>query len=431
MKEEIAHKYLEEILKFKARKELHEGFIPAEKRAKLLFELAKELGFSKDTISQINDEARGHYSAYTMLEADSELKEKLPATVKNLLEAELLAAINSDPFNEEYLKEYIFSAYDNWKPAKEMKLRYLSLFNPSSNEFSNKMVDLGLSLQDQPLNYFEDELISPFVNELVFIEEVNQIERSHSEADYKKIAESAGVNESEITELNEEINNLLRTVETANYGHHIHWPSMHKAVLVVDRITGLAPYNRKVIYAALYFYGKMMWRLCLDSIPLSKSTEGMKAFYQSYLGKEKPSKVEKISAAKHAMEKAKSLADQFYSLPITQIEKSEQERIREMIEQAHAHGFNNEILDKSQVKVLVETQEIAYRLRILELEFQKKNRILGWTVGVILFIALLVFAILNPKLFIFSILLIMIPMFIGMGTSAIRAHFWKKKIHGI
>lgn len=89
MKEEIAQKYLEGLLKFKAKKDFHSEFVPLKKRQQLLKELALDLGFSKEIWKTSRQVAKNHFIAYELLKQNDGLKDKLPTVYAEKIISEL------------------------------------------------------------------------------------------------------------------------------------------------------------------------------------------------------------------------------------------------------------------------------------------------------------------------------------------------------
>lgn len=388
MKEDIAQKYLEGLLKFKAKKDLHAEFVPLKARKQLLKELAIDLGFTEEIWKSSRKIAKSHFLAFNLLNDDDQLKSKVPKKFKQKIESELLGAINLDPYNEHYLKTYVLSHYGNWKPSIELKKRYLNLFNPASSEYTEALVELGLSMNETHSEFLDDQVTGPFINALVFLRDQQEhVVSSLSKQEIKQLKDQSGLSKAEMKELSGDLKSMLDTLNDTINNHWLSFKDMHKGLLVVDRLVALAPSNPNVLHAAIYFYGHSLWRLCLGSLAIKSTAKDLQAFYNAYLGKEKPSKKERLAAAKMAFEKATILEQQFMRLPKQLFKKDDNDDWRPQFSPSSfkiRQIMQGQDLDHNFIKTFMSIEEWNFESEIKLFEFKQKNLIFGIILGLIL-----------------------------------------------
>lgn len=433
MKEEIAQKYLEGLLKFKAKKDFHSEFVPLKKRQQLLKELALDLGFSKEIWKTSRQVAKNHFIAYELLKQNDGLKDKLPKVYAEKIINELKQAIDLDPYNEEYLKTYVSAHYGIWTPDIDLKKRYLNLFNPASAEYTEVMVELGLSINNVDSEFLDDKVTGPFINALVFLRDhPKETASSLSEKDIKQLNDLSGLDKNELKELSSDVKGMLDTLHNTINNHWLTVKDMHKAVLVVDRLVSLAPSDPTVLHAAIYFYGHSLWRFCLNSLKVKSTPTDLKAFYGAYLGIEKPNSKQKLDAAISAFEKAKHLEQQFMKLPAELFKEPDKDDWRARFMQPSSFKIrqimHGQRLSHSFIKTFMTSEQWNFDQEKRWYEFSRKNTIFGIVSGIILMLICALLCYLNDWSYMLLVNFSIVPFFAAFGLTYLREMWWKNKL---
>lgn len=430
MPADISQEYLEEVLKFKAKKELSEGFLETHQLEQLFKELTLQLGFDKELWTYRKEVAKSNFLQFEMLSKESKLGWKLPETYNQTLEKHLLSAIHLDPFNKEYLKKYVVQNRHTFQINEHYFNQFLKLFDPASAEYTNMQVEMGLSSSSFSFDYFDEHLMANYIDALVFINEKLHSEKTDvSKSTLEKLAQDAGLDDTLKTELNEELASMLKVLEKSADESFGSWQDIHKASLVVDRLVALAPLNPEVIYAAIYFYAYTLCNAFFDSLDVRYGKDAKSLFFKSYMNSEKPKKKQMLYAAIDAFEKAEELGRRFQSLPDSFFEETENDkdpfnRFRHI---RSKHNMLNQKLNPAYVSAFLKTQKTSFELNKADFEFKIGNTKFTIIVGAILY---LVFALICLTLFeSFNVFLSIgfIPAMAALGIAELRNMWWKKK----
>ena len=419
--------YLQRLIEFKQTKDLHVAYIDERRRKELLKELTLSLGFEDSLWIQREQEAAYFFFIYDQIESDYNVNSISSKTYAHLCKHFLQKAINLDPFNEEYLQEYVKANMDKWKAEKFRKIQYLQLFNPASTESTSLQVDLSIHPDDMHLDYFTDEVIGPYVDAMVFLkDQVAHEKHFTSEVKLKELAQDAGIDSGTLGEVAREIEEMYKLVNEANDDSWLDWKKVHKAYLTADKMVGLAPYQPKILEAAIRFYGNTLWRVILDASRLTKKTDGYKEFCLAFYRKKRPNIKDKITAAQQSIDKAKELRDRYMSLPEKAFSnKSDEDRFFESIKLHHVMFRFKKFDTPMQVNAYVHAQTILHQFYHKLFKFKEQNFRFAVIVGLILYVgaALVCEFVFGNWLFIWTF--IMVPGLAAAGIASLRSTFLK------
>lgn len=424
----LIEEYLERLIQFKQAKDLHIEYLEEQRRYQLLKELTTALDFEEDVWKIREQEAGYNFFIYKQINADYNLNSESPGTFKKLCQHFLEKAVNLDPFNAVYLKEFVQHSYNKNPAPTFRKIQYLQLFSPASTESTSLQVDLSVRPEDMHYDYFTDEVIGGYVDAMVFLkEQVAHEEHFTSDEKLKDLAAQAGIDDRTLGEIKKEVEEMYALVADTYDDHWLSWNQVHKAYLTADKMVDLAPYNPKILEAGIKFYGHTLWRAILEVSLKPKKTEAYKAFCISFYGKEKPKTKEKIAAGKKAIEKAIMLADRYKALPAKVFEKKSDHEI--FLEQLKLHSFRNifrDIQTPVQVSAFVHAQHILFQAYERIWDFKEGNFKFGLYTGLGLYItsALLCQLVLGNWMFVLTF--IMIPGLLAAGIASMRKVLWKR-----
>lgn len=423
-------KYLEQVLAFKAKKDLHADFLDQEQRELLLKELTLSLGFSQSSWEEAKRQAHFHFSVFKHLKAQYGLSFSLQGKYKSMKEENLLKAIALDPFNEKYLHTYVVDHQRDWKPKRELSARYLMLQKPGSTEFVDSQVDLAIRPDELDYDYFDAKILGPYIDNLIFLEAHPHVDQGETTSeDLKQMAESAGIDKSTLKELDKEVDDMREIVEKTMDNHWMTWADLHKASLVVDRMVELAPFRPSILFCAIQFYGKALWGACLAPNEVkSKSTEDKKAFYVLIFNKAHPSTSLKVAKAEESIAKAKELAMAFEKLPKKLFEKQDNRGISAIdLEISRIKfRFRNEVNPES-VKSFIRTQELLLEAFKEKVQFMSSNNRFMFISGAILVLGYIIFIWTQTEDFELLVNFSILPVLAAVGLGSIRRTWWMNK----
>lgn len=419
--------YLQRLIEFRQAKDIHVSYLDEKRREELLHELTLSLGFEESLWAQREQEAAFNFFIYDQIKSDYNMNILNSKTYTYLCQYFLEKAINLDPFNEEYLQDYVKPNMDKWEPEKFRKIQYLQLFNPTSTESTSLQVDLSVNPDEMHLDYFTNEVIGPYVDAMVFLK--NQVAHEKhftSEAKLKELAHEAGIDSGTLGEVKREVEEMYKLVDKANDDHWLNWKTIHKAYITADKMVDLAPYSPKILEAAIRFYGNTLWRGILDASSINNKTEGFKEFCLAFYGKKRPKIKDKVAAAQKSIDKAKALRDRYMSLPEKAFpNSSEENRFMQSIELHHIMSRFKKFETPMQVNAYVHAHTIMHHFYDNVFKFQESNFKFGLVVGLILYVAsaLICEFVFGSWLFIWTF--IMVPGFAAAGIAALRKVIWK------
>jgi hypothetical protein len=421
--------YLVRLIEFKNAKELHPGYLKKDDCKNLLKELTLSLGFEASLWKLRKRRAAYYYSIFTEIKRDYSLGSVHPKAYKALLLHFIVKTINLDPFNEEYLKTYLYENQSYWKPEKFRKIQYLQLFKPSSTETTSIQIELGIRPDDLNYDYFSDDVIGPFVNEMVFLKDIAAYEKQFTpESELKDMAKEAGIDKALLEEVNKELEEMFDVVHDTFDNHWLSWKEIHKAYLTVDKMVELSPYHPYNLEAAINFYGLTLWRALLTVDELKENSPGYKEFCLAFYGKKKPKMQERITAANDSLEKAKALVIRYNSLPKKLREKKS---IDEMMQEPW--NFNrimkgmNGPKTTEQMNGFLKAQLLMSKIYSIHARFTFGNFKFALLSGLVLYIiaGLISLFVLGNLSFILTF--IVLPAILAGGLVYLRNFWWKSK----
>lgn len=427
-KAQLTEQYLERVIMFKSKKDLHDEYLEDHDREKLLNELARSLGFDAKLLEAQKEKAQYHFLIYQCLAADIHFDDISKKTYAHLTRYHLLKSIHLDPFNQESLKEYLFKPSGRKKTEKKYRIQYVQLFKPTSTEVSSLQVDLGIGPTDLPYDYLSTEIIGPFVNEMVFLNEQLKSNNSFTPKDtLEAMASEAGVDDITLKEIDTEVEEMLKLVSSTYEDYSLSWKNLHKAYMVVDKMLDLAPYNIQVLEEGIRFYGHTLWRILVDAKVPTLLIEDKKAFFKALIGEEKPSTKKRIETAKLAFEKARTLEHRFKNLPAEVFEKKDDDDflfLKDFRSMMRRFGDSTNI---NQMRAFVDAQNIMFNVYIEQMRFRRNNFIFGIGTGAILYLAAAIFSqvVLGSVHFLWTF--VMIPGMAAAGIANLRLQWWRKK----
>ena len=420
--------YLEQLIQFKQIRELHSDYLEVEQLNKLLKELTLELGFNEDLWQQSREQALHSFIVFNTIEDDYNLSSENERIHTEMCIHFLMKAINLDPFNKKFLEAYITEGVNKWPVEKFRKIQYLQLFKPTSTETTALQVDLGLGQEDLNYDYFSDEVIGPFVNELVFLEEKTARESEYaSEETLNDLAKQAGIDADTMKDIKNELEEMYILVDKTFDDHWLDWKKIHKALITAEKMVDLAPYDPKILETAIRFYGKTFWRSLLGAARISDKAEGYAEFCQFYFNKKRPNKKDKTQAADRSMEIAHSLTERYMALPKSAFkEQSEHEHLLEMLKAGNFRMFGRKEASPDQINAFTHAQSIMFQFYRSNFIFKIKNTTFGLIVGAILYVAAAIFSavVLGNVHFLWTY--IAVPGLMALGVAEIRRRWWKR-----
>ncbi|MBD3637794.1 MAG: hypothetical protein HUJ25_10605 [Crocinitomicaceae bacterium] len=425
--------YLEQVIQFKQTKDLHPGYKNEQERKQLLHELTIELGFDPSLWELRKEQATFYFFIFDHIQDDSDLRSTHEKSYRELCLHFIEKAINLDPYNADYLKAYLFEHQNVWTPKKFRKIQYIQLFKPTSTILTSLQVDLGIRPDELYYDYFIQDIIGPFVNEMVFLQEKGQYDIQYTPNEtLKDLASQAGIDKSTLQEIKKEVDHMHDVVDNTYDNHWLNWNELHKAWLTVDRMTDLAPYRPVILEAALLFYGRTLWRSILGLNRIDAKTVGYEEFCQAFYGKTKPKRQDKIDAAIQALEKAKELEKRYVSLPSHLFQKKDMKNVfMDPLKFQRLMRHQGDLRTPVQASAFLKAESLMHNVYMQHEQIKVSNFRFSIIVGALLY---LISALLCIFLFGSIHLLwtfIFIPAFAAMAISHLRLLWWKKKKLGL
>jgi len=422
-KSNITEKYLEQLMLFKSKKEIHNEYLGEEDLDNFLKELTLELGFDGLMWFERKLEAKRQFEISQEIKNDSDLYLVSGKIQAKLRLTPLIKSLQLDPFNQEYLKEYLFNRYNEGDPERIYILQYLRLFPPSSTELINLQVDFGIGPDELNYDYFNDDTIGPYVDGLVFLkEQVNLIKENPQSDQLKAMAKDAGIDKQTLEEVEAEVQEMLSTVENATGG----WAAydvIHKAYLTVDKMVNLAPYNREVLSSACRFYGFSLWRAFIGSSS-SKISKEKKVFFKIFFGTAKPSLKQKIEAAENSIEKGKALELRLRSLPVKDSDDTDNSEMDLTLVRLLSGSYDE--ADPNKLRAFIDAQLILIEIYKQNMIFRKSNLLFLIIMCILMYAIGCVFSAVVIGSIHFIWTFIMVPGMIAFGIAFLRKTWWQK-----
>ncbi len=310
---DITSKFLERVILFKSKNDSGD-FLESASRDKLIDKLLNELDFDQELIENRKKIAHHYFRKFKLLSDDEAFKKHAPIVHYKQSTRLINKALGLDPFNEEFLKEYLFDNWKTWDVDEVHKNRILKIVHPNTTDFQDYLVDLKMSSNSVIYDYLSEDITSALINEAVFVtEEINREEKTTEDQgdELRNIALDAGIDDETLKQINQELPEFIKSAEKVFDNHWLNWKVSHKATLSMEKALDFAPYNPRVLNAGIRFYGSFFWRLILGYQEIKGDKESKKAFFKQIFGKENPSPNEKWNVAKEAFAKALELEERY------------------------------------------------------------------------------------------------------------------------
>ncbi|MCB9224492.1 MAG: hypothetical protein R2780_14820 [Crocinitomicaceae bacterium] len=441
--DQLISNYLERVLKFKANLEFHDRYLDEQGREKLLKDLFDLVEFDRHLWKERKREAQKAFFCAMLVKEDDKMESIAPATWKYLSNQYAKQAIALDPFNEKFLETYVTKTYDQlFEDNEDLKRRYLSLFDPNSNEYLNHQIDLKLTSNKEDYDYLNEKVTDPFIRELVFMKErleATAIPKNGDE-ELKNIALEGGIDQQTIQMLEKELPEHLKTINRVFSVFWDSWQEVQKAYLSLQIVTDLAPYNEEVLESAICFYAHTHWRVLLDYSKLDDVSQYKKEYYNTVFGTEKPTREQLITEVRSSIQKARTLEKRYAAVVAQKNPKSDPtlgsaEWFKEFKRSFDSNDLIGNITDRRDqpvelfLEALVETEEKSLNVFLAHKKMKRSNFIIGFVITPLLAIIIGYVAYLISPAIVKELLPLLAVGFAVMGILHLRELWWKKKVH--
>jgi len=345
--DEIELEYLKQILEFKNKKELNEGFLDEEQRDNLLKEVIDAIDLDENFWRDFKCEAYKNYHIYSLFKRDGFLKNRHPKLYNKQISKYLKKALDFNPFNVKILKEYI--TFHQKNVDVKLKKRYLTFFHPNSIDYQKALIWLELDDEVILYDYLSDDITKPIVSWIVEHKKSN-LKKSLSTAITDELAK-ADVDEKTIEESKDLVNELLRTtakVFNASYSNafkalFLEWDDVFLSKISIDKALKLAPYNKNVLKIAIEYYGSFYWRLLFNANDFKQQLDKRKQFNKTIFKTQTPTFSEVKAEARQKFDYAVELNIRLKSiLDNTKRNKHySTENFKSIVSQNHVSVFKN------------------------------------------------------------------------------------------